>query len=71
MRYVTNTSKGKMEALVPLEVADDSDLTAEQLLLYAANSKGDGVSEYITSNELTSADDMIFTENAMVENWDD
>ncbi|HBC3931157.1 TPA: relaxase/mobilization nuclease domain-containing protein [Vibrio parahaemolyticus] len=70
MRYVTNTSKGKMEALVPLEVADDSDLTAEQLLLYAANSKDDGVSEYITSNELTSADNMIFTENAMVENWE-
>ncbi|MEZ8167021.1 MULTISPECIES: relaxase/mobilization nuclease domain-containing protein [unclassified Vibrio] len=71
MRYVTNTSKGKMEALVPLEVADDSDLTAEQLLLYAANSKDDCVSEYITSNELESADDMVFTENAMVENWSD
>ena len=71
MRYVSRSGKGGMEAAVPLEVIDDTELNAEQMLLYSANTKEGSVSEFITSNEMLSADEMIFRPNATVENWDD
>lgn len=71
MRYVSKSGKGGMEAAVPLEVIDDTELNAEQMLLYSANTKDGSVSEFITSNEMIAADDMIFRPNATVENWDD
>lgn len=71
MRYVSKSGKGGMEAAVPLEVVDDTELNAEQMLLYSASTKEGSVSEFITSNEMRSADDMIFRPNATVENWDD
>lgn len=71
MRYVSKSGKCGMEAAVPLEVVDDTELNAEQMLLYSANSKEGSVCEFITSNEMRSADDMIFRPNATVENWDD
>ena len=56
----------------PVEnVEDDQELDAIQLLLYAANSKEASESIYITSNELESADEMIFKPEAINENWDD
>ncbi|WP_102402244.1 relaxase/mobilization nuclease domain-containing protein [Vibrio cyclitrophicus] len=56
----------------PVEnVEDDQELDAIQLLLYAANSKEASESIYITSNELESADEMIFKPKAINESWDD
>ncbi|MFW8632097.1 relaxase/mobilization nuclease domain-containing protein [Vibrio natriegens] len=52
-------------------VEDDQELDAIQLLLYAANSKEASESIYITSNELESADGMIFKPNAINESWGD
>ncbi|MFL9766913.1 relaxase/mobilization nuclease domain-containing protein [Vibrio cyclitrophicus] len=71
MRYVSRSGKGGMEAAVPLEIVDDTELNAKQMLLYSASTKEGSVSEFITSNEMRSADDMIFRPNTTVENWDD
>ncbi|WP_409438321.1 relaxase/mobilization nuclease domain-containing protein [Vibrio sp. BS-M-Sm-2] len=65
IRYASRTHE-------PIEdVEDDQELDAIQLLIYAAESKEASESIYITSNELESADEMIFKPKAINENWDD
>ncbi|CAH1234806.1 conserved hypothetical protein [Vibrio harveyi] len=65
IRYATRTHESIED------VEDDQKLDAIQLLIYAAESKKESESIYITSNEIEAADEMIFKPEAINENWDD